>query len=403
MPLKSQNYPVDDTIKQSSILLVDDSKLNLMILQETLRANGFSHFYTAEDGEQALHMTQKYRPDLVILDIMMPNMNGFEYCERARKDETIAHTPILVQTGLDGDEKIEAIFRSGADDLIHKPIRPRELVARVVIQLERQQLMRNLLRSQQRMGDELENARDMQHSLMPSDQLLKDIKKRYRISFAHHFQPCTELGGDFWGATPLDDTRIALYNVDFSGHGVSAAVNTFRLHTLMHENQADMNEPREFLESINKTLTLLLNHRHFATMFFGVIDTENNEIRYASASTTQPVILRGNKSGVDDNLPHTGFPLGAIADAEYDLYRTPFNLGDSLVLFSDALIEQYVEGSIPYTEEVFKQFLHKVYTKSEWQTADLLMKSILKSHRKVNGDIALDDDLTLVVAHRDEH
>jgi DNA-binding response OmpR family regulator len=116
-----------------TILVVDDEKRLVSLIETYLKQEGF-RVLTAYDGQQALEITRREQPDLIILDIMMPEMDGYEFMRQHRRQ---ADTPIILLTARVDDEERVIGLESGADDYLTKPFRPRELVARVRAVLRR--------------------------------------------------------------------------------------------------------------------------------------------------------------------------------------------------------------------------------------------------------------------------
>ncbi len=140
---KSKIFP-EARFTQAHILVVDDSKFNLKLICSKLIASGYTSVETACDGMDALRKTYKHMPDLVLLDIMMPNLDGFGYCEKIRSDPGAAHMPIIVQTALDDrDTKLRALS-CGADDFLNKPLDLEEVELRVRVHLERYFMLHDL-------------------------------------------------------------------------------------------------------------------------------------------------------------------------------------------------------------------------------------------------------------------
>jgi hypothetical protein len=133
-------------------------------------------------------------------------------------------------------------------------------------------------------------------------------------------------------------SKLAMYVYDFSGHGISAAMNIFRMHTIMREFTHLGGDPGTFMANINRHLYPLLERNEFATMFYGVIDTEANCLMYATAAPTSPM-LYSQQQKQSISLTSRGFPLGVVANASYETKYVPMQEGDMLLLFSDGLSE----------------------------------------------------------------
>lgn len=335
----------DSMLHHCCILVVDDVAVNRKLLEHSLSSSGFVNVLTAKDGMQALSITKEARPDLVILDIMMPTMDGFAYCKAVRQDESLAHMPILVQTVLeDAEQKVQA-FRAGANDYICKPIAPEELVARTRIHLTQRLLLQQMIDYRTRMHEEMRTAILMQSSIMPDSSHVHMCERVFNMSIATHFETSSALGGDFWSMRPLSTTRLAITMLDFSGHGIGAAMNVFRIHTIMQECTPLSGDPAQYLAAINRQLHPLLERHEFATMFYGIIDTEANCLLYASAAM-HPALLYSGKERSIVPIQGNGFALGVVAGASYETQFAPFMPGDMLLLYSDCLIEtQNMQGS----------------------------------------------------------
>ena len=268
----------------------------------------------------------------------MPSMDGFSYCQAIRCDPTFDNMPILVQTMLDKMEDKLKAFHLGASDYICKPINPDELSARTQVHLMKKLLVEDLHNYQLRTDAEMQAAKSMQARLMPDEHTIAMCERMFDMKIAAHVETSSFLGGDSWGIRPLSDTKLAIYSYDFSGHGVSAAMNVFRIHTVMQECAYASADPGHFLGQLSKRLHPLLERGQFATMFYAVIDTDANCLLYAAAAAPAPILF----SQADQDsilLDGTGFPIGAISNAVYQTHYIAFMPQDLLLFASDCLIE----------------------------------------------------------------
>ncbi|WP_252509646.1 SpoIIE family protein phosphatase [Thalassospira sp. TSL5-1] len=323
---------------QACILIADDTLISREIVASYLRAEGFTNLVFARDGNDALEQVRQNQPDLIILDIIMPGMDGYDVCKQIRADPDYFEVPIIAQTALEENEGRTRIFEDGATDLILKPLNKSELLARVRIHLEHRILVKQLRAYRDRTQSELVLAHDMQAMLVPRPDYYRIVGRDYGLSISATFQMSSELGGDIWGLAPLDSDRLAIYLVDFAGHGIGAALNTFRLHSLMWSEGEDLHDPGRYLESLNLQLKRLLPVGQYATMLYGIIDRKKAQFKYACAASTSPII--GKNNGRDIRfLDGSGVPLGITNDARYETRETPFGDDSFLMLYSDALIE----------------------------------------------------------------
>lgn len=317
------------------VLVIDDSQAIRQLIGSFLRNSGIPLVDYAASGIEGLAKVEAFEPDLVILDIVMPGIDGFEVCRRLRSDQRTRTLPVLVETALDSAADRSAVFEAGATDVISKPIHGPELIARVRLQLENRLLIRSLEDHVKLMTWEMELARYMQENLLPRRELLESLAAGSGLTIASHFQPSANLGGDLWSVHPLGEGRTGVSIIDFTGHGLSAALNTFRLHALMNQMSPDPEDPAAYLAALNAKLVDLLPSGQFATMFLAMVDSRRGRLTYAAAGTPSPVI--GNP-GID-LLDGSGLPLGISLDARYENSQVPFPEGSLLLLYSDALTE----------------------------------------------------------------
>jgi len=324
--------------EHARVMIVDDNRVNRHLLMALLERGGISHVEMAEDGNDALARMETFRPDLILLDLMMPNLDGFEMCRRLRADPRWRDLPVLVQSSLSRAEDRAKAFAAGVTDYVTKPINAIELLSRVRIHLQNRVLVSDLQMYRRRTEAELALARKMQERLMPGAERLAESEASVGIAIDAHFAPSSELGGDFWDFRRDGRGRLVVYLVDFSGHGVGAALNTFRLHAIVQQMDFTTFDPAEFLGTINKRLCALLPSGQFATMLAGVLDPAENRFLYASAGSTRPMIW-----GPGDAEPHlcdsSGLPLGLLPSAAYENRSADLPPGGRLFLYSDAAIE----------------------------------------------------------------
>lgn len=320
------------------VMIVDDNRVNRHLLLALLERGGISRVEMAEDGNDALARMEGFRPDLILLDLMMPNLDGFEMCRRLRADPRWADLPVLVQSSLSRAEDRARAFAAGATDYVTKPINAIELLSRVRIHLQNRALVSDLRMYRQRTEAELELARKMQERLMPSAERLAESEAATGVAIDAHFAPSSELGGDFWDFRRDGRGRLVVYLVDFSGHGVAAALNTFRLHAIVQRMDFDAFDPSEFLAAVNRRLCALLPNGQFATMLAGVVDPETDRFLYASAGSTRPMMW-GPGEAEPTLCDSSGLPLGLLPSVTYETRSVALPPGGRLFFYSDAAIE----------------------------------------------------------------
>jgi sigma-B regulation protein RsbU (phosphoserine phosphatase) len=391
---ETDEHASDAALNDALILVVDDNELTRKILSSHLSSGGFSNLIFAKDGIEALESIANQIPELVVLDLIMPRMDGFEVLERLRDNPLTRDIPVLVQTALEEDEERIRVFKLGAADLLSKPVNSQELQARVRIHLENRKLIRDLSVYRMRMDLELDAARAMQESLLPTRSYIEGIESRYPLRVSSFYEASTGLGGDIWGIREIDENRLFLYTVDFSGHGVGAALNTFRFHAWNQPDRLMSGNPGQWLSDLNQYLCETLPTGQFATVFCGVVDIDSDTLIYAAASAPPPLLRPREKAfRVIDSA---GIPAGIIQSAEYDNKVAEFGRGGVLMLYSDALIETPDAIQAVFNTASLKRFLDD---RLEYKNPAIFLEEIL-DHLKQNTTEKPEDDLTMVCIKR---
>jgi serine phosphatase RsbU (regulator of sigma subunit)/ABC-type amino acid transport substrate-binding protein len=246
-----------------------------------------------------------------------------------------------------------------------------------------------------RVARELKMARETQTVLLPDMATVQSVFDTHGIHIDSRFQPSSELGGDFWGLRTLDPMHAAILMVDFSGHGINAALNTFRLHALLDSEKEFGGDPASFLEHLNQRLSPLLPPGQYATMFYGIMDLSRDLLIYASAATPSPLLFLPDKEQplVGDGK---GYPLGMFDDSTYENREMPFPKGSSLLLYSDAI----TEGKTRDGDRLEERGLINVATRClKTAPREQLVRSIAGELNRLLR-MPLADDLTIVCATR---
>jgi sigma-B regulation protein RsbU (phosphoserine phosphatase) len=382
--------PVDIQLRDSRVLIVDDSKFNRQILARFVGWAGVHNIEFAVDGIDGLEKVASFKPDLVLVDFGMPRMGGIEMTQKIRQDPELADLPVLIQTTLNSDQQRVTCFKAGATDILSKPVNPGECMARVRLHLEKLLLLREMRKFRERIESELKLAASMQKSLVPDDRKVKKIIEPRGIDMEYLFEPSSEMGGDFWNIFEYSDTALAVINVDFSGHGIGAAINTFRLHTIIDRTPLKGRQPGEWLAEINSALKDVLPMGQFATAFIGIFDTATDLLTYAAAGAPSPVF--GNPDGTVELLDSSGLFLGVSKRTVYPDRTHPFPKGSFLLTYSDALIEEVVDGRAALEEEGLKATVERLLPRKLDKPMKVLMEEFFTLYKRP----PLGDDLTSI-------
>lgn len=320
------------------VLIADDSAFNRKTLTRFLQWAGITQVAFASTTDEVMERLESFAPDLLLLDAAMPRMDGIAVCRSLRGDPRWRDLPILVQSAQTSDQMRTVCFSAGATDLIAKPINPGECIARVRYHLERRSMVQELRAFHERVERDLRQARAMQLALVPEPAELAAFADRHGLTVDSVFRASDEIGGDFWTAFEFDGPRVGVFTADLSGHGIAAAINAFRLHTLLTRTPPEeLRDPARLLRQLNLRLCEILPLGQFATAFYGVIDRADDSLLYAAAASPGPIV--GNGGDGFRRLDASGLFLGAFRDSTYANHRVPLRRGDTLFLYSDGLSE----------------------------------------------------------------
>src|SRR5262249_5214904 len=241
----------------------------------------------ARNGPAALEIARRAQPDLMLLDVAMPGMNGFDVCREVRLDPATSEAIVIFLSALGDVADQGSGLELGAAGYITKPYQSEEVMARVRGHLLRKQLEKDLRISRDSLADELRSAGEMQRLLLPRAFPVSD-----RVSFAADYQTSLHAGGDYYDVFPLNDGRVGVFVADVSGHGARAAIIMPMMRTLLHSSEISLEESGQVLSKLNLHFAYLQETSLFATAIYSVIDPVGGSMRTACAGHPTPLLLR---------------------------------------------------------------------------------------------------------------
>ncbi len=376
-----------DSIKQNArILIADDVELSRAIIRAMYQGEGFTQIKEASNGKEVLELIEFWKPDLVLLDLMMPIMDGAEVCKQLYEHPEKNPPIVIVQTALEGLNHKTQLFELGVSDYIVKPVEKRELLLRSYVHLEKRAMMKSLQIYNENMKEELAQAAAVQQELLPTSKTIMECILRYGVDLAALHQSSIAIGGDIWGIKPIDDDRFAFFVADIAGHGVRAALGASRLDVLIRGLE-HTGHPASFLSQLNSRLYHMLVRGSYATMIYVVVDTQTKQLHYATAGAHPPLVI--GATGQLEALSASGLPLGIESDVTYDAHTVDFTRGTRCLLYSDALVESVSWVGVDTAADVLK---------NKGSTAQEIIQALQLVLFSGDERLSLDDDLTLVTA-----
>jgi phosphoserine phosphatase RsbU/P len=373
-----------------TVLLVDDAPANLQVVNSILKST--YKIRIATSGEKALKIaSQSPAPDLILLDVMMPEMDGYEVCSQLKSRPDTRDIPVIFLTGQTETDDETKGFEVGAVDYIHKPFSPAVVKARVHTHLMlrgiREQLASQLLTIQQ----EMETARQIQLSILPGE-----IPMLPGLDIAARYIPMTAVAGDFYDFIVLDKERIGILVADVSGHGMPAALISSMLKIALAAQTECAADPARVLAGLNHALYGKFQG-HFVTAAYVLVDIAKQSLTYAGAGHP-PLIVRNSAAGETREFLENGLFLGFFPDPTYTSIEIPFKNGDWGVLYTDGILETTNLSDEQFGLDRFKDFLQSNHGLSTGQFVDKVLEELSRWSAAASGREA-EDDITLLAFH----
>jgi len=377
------------------ILVVDDERFNINVLVELLKPS--YKMMAAKNGQQALKAARSANPpDLILLDIMMPEMDGYEVCRQLKADEATRNIPVIFVTAMGETSDETKGLEVGAVDYLTKPISPPIVQARVKTHLERKRQRDELQQAYQiidaqkaRMQEELNVGRDIQMSMVP--QTFPPFPNRDEFSIYAVLQPAREVGGDFYDFFFLDENRLCICVGDVSGKGVPAALFMAITRTLVKARAIDDISTASIITRVNDELSRDNKKYMFVTVFACILNLISGELTYTNAGHNPSFIRR--KEGSIDRLDSLHGPvLGASPELAYKEDKAQLDKEDLLFIYTDGVTEARNLEKEFFQEER----LSKLLASSEYNSAKDAVESIASEVRQFQGDAEQFDDITAV-------
>jgi len=376
--------------EQKIVLVVDDTPANIQIVNSILRDT--YKIRIATNGAKALELAAGTpAPDLILLDVMMPEMDGYEVCTRLKEATGTRDIPVIFLTGQTEIEDETKGFAVGAVDYIHKPFSPAVVKARVQTHLVLRGMQKQLERQLLTIRSELETARQIQLSILP-----RQIPQLKGLDIAARYIPMASVAGDFYDFLVVDDQRIGILIADVSGHGMPAALISSMLKIALAAQGSNSRDPARVLSGLNEALCGKFQGRYI-TAAYVLIDTAKHTICYAGAGHP-PLLLMDRSAGTTRRVEENGLFLGYFPQATYSSVEVPFNEGDWAILYTDGIVEATNTSEEEFGTDRFQLFLEKHHDLSAAKLVDSLLDELASWSDPLSGREP-EDDITLVALH----
>jgi len=371
-------------LSECRVLIVDDAKANLDILVEGLKAD--QKLSLALNGEKALEIAARTPPDLVLLDIVMPGMDGYDVCRRLRQMPETAEVPIMFLSSLEEVQNKTRGFEMGANDYLTKPFEMLEVKARV----------RSLLKAKaysdavkEQMASELRVAREIQMGMLPHD--FTAMETAYAVEFGAVLEPAREVGGDLYGVCAAATERLVVFLGDVSGKGIPASLFMVRAISLARLLSRDIAEPERILVRLNDELATDNPSCMFVTFMCAVFDPGAGRLVIANAGHCRPVLLTAG-SPPRWAIKDLGTVLGLEPGLDFERTELTLRPGDTVLFYTDGVTEAFNARDECYGDE---RLLADTGTFAG-QSAPAIAAGLLRAVRAFAGSAPQSDDIAIL-------
>lgn len=389
------NPPAIEAPRSGLVLVVDDNEMNRDMLSRRLQRHGHQ-VEVAVNGLEALAMIETQKFDLVLLDIMMPEMNGYEVLEHLKADHALRHLPVIMITAVDEIDSVVRCIELGADDYLPKPFNPVLLKARINASLEKKWLRdqqeaytRQLDLENRRKSDELDQARQIQLSMLPTAPPLLP-----HLEIAARQKTASEVGGDYYDFFPQANGKLFVAIGDATGHGVgSGLMVAMTKASLLATDEAELTA---LVKKINRILTRvdLGRQLNMSLMLLEILPSQGDTLTVRASGGGIPPIYVLRPGGKVEEILISGLPLGVTEEARYTL--TEFSLAptDTMLLMSDGLPETFNPRRELLGFKQLRQALHQLDVAC--LTAEQTIEQLIAVGDAWANGHPIEDDVTLV-------
>ncbi|MGM9949562.1 MAG: SpoIIE family protein phosphatase [Lysinibacillus sp.] len=325
-----------------TILLVDDNSVNLFVIEKILNSAGYNDcvkLTSAMELFDYLHLEDDTfsggAVDLILLDIMMPEIDGIQACKRIKKDDRFKNIPIIFVTALEDKSKLAEALDIGGADYITKPINKTELLARMRVALRLKSELDWHKQHEKKIQYELDLATHVQRSLL-SPPLAKE-----NLQIEVTYMPSSNLAGDMYYWHKISEHRYAVILLDMMGHGISASLVCMFISSVLREAVKQLVEPELVIQELNRYMTILQDGKqdmpYYFTAIYFIIDTENNTVEYVNAGHPAGYALVDNSELVP--LNKGCYAVGFFDEINVSKQTLHYTSDLQIILFTDGLLE----------------------------------------------------------------
>jgi sigma-B regulation protein RsbU (phosphoserine phosphatase) len=383
-----------------ALLVVDDLEDNRAVLIARLNRLGYTDVTEAENGRKALELMAGRPFDLVLLDVMMPEMNGYQVLERLREEGRLTHLPVIVVSALAEMDSVIRCIELGAEDYLTKPLNAVLLKARVGACLEKKRLRDEVTRHLDRMERELASAREIQLGMVPS--VFPAPGPDHPVEVFAMLEPARQIGGDLYDVFTLPTGHLVLVVADVSDKGAPAALFMARTKTLTRlvatlapGGPGAVPDPADILARVNVELCHDNEQGMFVTLFLGLLDPGTGALTFCNGGHGAPYVIAAD-GRVSPLAGARCKPLGIRPSFAYETVSCALAPGDGLFVYTDGITEAMDAAGELFSEERLEAALAEHAAAAPRALVDAVIARV----REFEGGAPPSDDIAALAVRR---
>ncbi|MFS0727075.1 PP2C family protein-serine/threonine phosphatase [Paenibacillus sp. 1P07SE] len=348
------------------ILIVDDNPMNVTVVQEMLKRAGYRNVHAASSGMELFelvgltptgeepegHVLNDHGFDLILLDMMMPKIDGIAACRAMQNSERLRDIPIIMVTAIGDSKKLAEALDAGASDYVTKPINKIELLARIRVALRLKEEKDWHNERDRRLHEELLLAKEVQSAVLPQP------VAESGIDIGSIFSPSEELAGDLYSWHRIDTHRYGVAVVDAMGHGISSSLVCMFIASVLKDAMIKLVDPKRVVRELNRRAMQLQFTdqliQYYYTAIYLVVDVEKGIVEYVNAGHPPGVLLRENGE-TPIRLEGGCSAIGLFEDIEIQKHTVSINKGDRIVLVTDGILEMINASDDEKLDRLYEQ------------------------------------------------
>ena len=364
----------------NKVLVVDDNEQNRGACKIALEDHFELHF--AKNGREGLEKVRELNPDVILLDIMMPVMDGYEMLKQLKRNSELSDIPVLMLTADANVESIERCLGMGADDYVMKPFNVRILKARADGLASKGRLEREK-------KEDLRTGSIIQRQFLTGEKTVIEIFNRVGFQVTVFNQSPMTVSGDFYYPKQISSHSAGLFFADTCGHGISAALISMRILSVIDHLRSPAHYPSEFLAVVHEDIHEVLPSGRFVAATYLILNKERGTFAISNAGLPSPIWVRGEAV---EEVNVGGTPLGLGKSLQSNIEKE-WNTGDRLIFYTDGITEAANKERRLYGKIRFQECLKK----NARLPLEKLKNAIIADVSGFAGGTPFEDDITLVV------